>query len=41
MGANELKDFKPVSLLIFSFKITSKDLANKLNTKMNELIDIT
>lgn len=39
VGANELKDFRHISLLNCYFKIISKVLANRLNIRMNNLID--
>jgi len=37
--ANQLNDFRPIYLINCSVKIISKVLANRLSSKMNDLID--
>jgi len=39
VGTSELKDFHPISLINCSIKIISKVLANRLNSKMDSLVD--
>jgi len=39
LGANNLKDFRPISLINCSIRIISKVLANRLSTKMDVLVD--